>query len=97
MPGLLKNWEQSIPLTMIRWVVSFFSDRIAALRLDGKMGDQESVKTGVPQGSPIAPILSMLFTAYLFKILTKEDKNAGIKIRRYVDNGLLTSRGPEKT
>ena len=34
----------------------------------------------------------MLFTAPLFKILTKEEKKARIKIRGYVDNGLLTAR-----
>ena len=51
---------------------------------------------GVPQGSPAAPILFMLFTAPLFKILTKEEKKAGIKIRGYVDNGLLTSRAPKE-
>ena len=33
----------------------------------------------------------MLFTAPLFKILSREDRRAGLKIRGYVDNGLLTS------
>lgn len=38
----------------------------------------------------------MLFTTPLFKILTKEDKNARVKIRGYVDDGLLTSRAPKE-
>lgn len=81
---------------MIRRVASFLNNRTAALRLDGETGDQEPVKIGVPQGSPVAPILFMLFTAPLFKILTKEDKNAGIKVRGYVDDGLLTSRAQKE-
>lgn len=32
----------------------------------------------------------MLFTAPLFKILNGENKRAGLKIQRYVDDGLLT-------
>ncbi len=70
----------------------FLNDRTAAVRLDRETGDQEPVKIGIPQGSPIALILFMLFTAPLFKILTKEEKKARIKIRGYVDNGLLTAR-----
>ena len=40
-----------------RWVASFLNDRTAALRPDGQTGGQEAVKIGVPQGSPVAPIL----------------------------------------
>lgn len=72
---------------MIRLVASFLNNRIAAIRLDGITGDQEPVKIGVLQGSPIAPILFILFTARLFKLLTKNDKNAGMKIGGYVDDG----------
>ncbi len=89
-------WEQGIPLTLIRWVASFLNDRTAALRLDGQTGDQEPVKIGVPQGSPSAPILFMLFTAPLFKILTKKEKKAGLSICGYVDDGLLTSRAQDE-
>lgn len=67
-----------------------------AFRLEGVTGDQELVKIGILQGSPVASILFMLFTALLYKILTKNEKNAGIKIRGYVDNGLLTSRAQKK-
>lgn len=64
-------WQQNIPLPIIKLVASFLNDRTAALRLDGETGDQESVKIGVPQGFPVAPIHFMLFTTPLFKILTK--------------------------
>ncbi len=85
-------WEQDIPLTMIIWVKSFLNDRTDAVRLDGKIGDQEPIKIGVPQESPIASIFFMLFTAQLFKIPTKEEKKAGIKIRKYIDDELSTTR-----
>lgn len=81
---------------MIKWVASFLNDRTAALRLDGKTGDQEPIKIGVPQRSPVAPIFFIMFTAPQFKILIKEDKIVGVKIRGYVDDGFLTSRAPKK-
>lgn len=40
----------------------------------------------------MAPILFMLFTAPLFKLFSNEKKEAGISIRGYVDDGLLTAR-----
>ncbi len=85
-------WEQDISLPMIRWVALFLNDRKAAVRLDGEIGDQEPLKIGVPQGSPVAPINFVLFTAPLFKILTKEEKKGRMKIRKYVNDGLLTAR-----
>lgn len=90
-------WEQGIPLTLIRWLASFLNDRAAALRLDGEKGDQEPVKIGIPQGSPVSPILFMLFTAPLFRILTREEKKTGLSIRGYVDDGLLTCRAKDET
>lgn len=86
-------WEQQIPLPLIRWVASFLTNRKAAIRLDGYTVIQEEVKIGVPQGSPVAPILFMLFTALLFKLFSDDKKEPGIAIRWYVDDGLLTSRG----
>ena len=73
-------------------MTSFLTDRKAAIRLDGQTGDQESIQIGVPQGSPVAPILFMLFTAPLFKLFSNEKKEIGISIRGYVDDGLLTAR-----
>ncbi len=84
--------QQDIPLPMIRSIALFLNDRAASMRLDGETDDQEPVKIEVPQGLPVAPIFFMLFTAPLFKILTKEEKKTGIKIREYVDDGLLTAR-----
>lgn len=44
----------------------------------------------------MAPILFMLLTVLLFKILTRENKNVGIKIRGYADDSLLTARASKK-
>lgn len=88
--------EQGIPLKLIRWVATFLQDRTAAIQLDGQTGAQKPVQIGVPQGSPVAPILFMLFTAPLFKLFFSDKKKPGLRIRGYVDDGLLTARAPNE-
>jgi len=54
--------ELGIEPDLVRWTDSFMSDRKVRLMLEGREGEEHEVETGVPQGSPVAPIL---FTAYL--------------------------------
>ena len=77
---------------MIRWIALFLNDRTAVVQLDREISDQELIKLGVPQKLLVALIIFMVFIAPLFKILTKKEKKAGIKICSYVDNGFLTLR-----
>lgn len=50
-------YKQNILLPLIPWVSTFLSDRCAAIRLDGHIGNQEPIQIGVPQGSPALLIL----------------------------------------
>ena len=59
--------ELGIEADFIRWTDSFMSDRKVKLVLEGREGEEYGVETGVPQESPVAPIL---FTAYLSGNLT---------------------------
>src|SRR5258708_11486470 len=52
-----------IPLPITRWVHSFLQDQKATLCLDGKRDDLHLIKTGVPQGLCILPILAAYFTS----------------------------------
>ncbi len=38
----------------------------------------------------------MLFTAFVFKIITKEDKNTGVKKQKYVNKDFSKLRGLKK-
>src|SRR5260221_1593660 len=54
-----------IPLPITRWVHSFLQDQQATLCLDGKRDELHPIKTGVPQGSCISPILAAYFTSLM--------------------------------
>ena len=51
-----------IPLPTVRWVHSFIQDKQAAICLDGKRDELKPVRSGIPQGSCISPILAAFFT-----------------------------------
>ena len=59
--------RKKIPLEYTKWTASFLSDREAAICLDGTRGEMKPVQNGIPQGSPVSPILAAFYTAELLE------------------------------
>ena len=59
---VLRLRQQGWPLLFIKWVESFISDRSALIR-NGQGGTLPKIclECGAPQGSPVSPIISMLY------------------------------------
>jgi len=73
-----------IEADLIRWTMSFMSDRQVKIILDGEVGEANSVDTGIPQGSPAAPIL---FATYLSGIFDEVERAVtGISGLSFVDD-----------
>ncbi|ODM18623.1 hypothetical protein SI65_05240 [Aspergillus cristatus] len=70
LPGRLTQRlrSQGWPPTVFRCVSSFAQDRTAAIQLDGHRSPTFAVSAGLPQGSPVSPILFMLYIEPIFKI-----------------------------
>jgi hypothetical protein len=58
------------PIPIQYWVDHFVSNCTTALSFDGRKQDLSPILTGIPQGSPASPILSLLYLSPLFNELT---------------------------
>jgi Reverse transcriptase (RNA-dependent DNA polymerase) len=77
--------DQGWPVKVCRWVQSFLNGREADLTLDGQTGEVSPLGGSLPQGSPISPILYMLFMAPLY--------HKGVRLRGYADDGAIKVTG----
>ena len=74
------------------WVCSFLSDRQVRLSFNGFTSDPIHISHGTPQGSPLSPILSALFTSPLLKLINSTWSRRGLNM--FVDDGAIFGCGP---
>jgi hypothetical protein len=58
-----------LPTSLILWVTSFLDDRVLRLAFDNSIEAFKSILTSIPQGSPISPILFLIYIRDLFKLI----------------------------
>ena len=66
-----------IPLKIARWVQSFLSNRTTSMKYNGITTDSFSTPAGVPQGSPLSPILFILYNSELLDIPQRDELGLG--------------------
>ena len=59
--NLMKVWQMDGDL--IRWTESFLSERTVEMVIEGNAMERHPVEAGVPQGSPVSPILFAIYTS----------------------------------
>jgi hypothetical protein len=69
---------------IVRWVDSFLSNRRAMLVIDGRTGETCAIQAGLPQGSPVSPVLFILSVSALFQWL--EDRHPTLQAISFVDD-----------
>lgn len=63
--------EQGWPVNLVRWALDFITDRWVRVRFERATTEERKLECGLPQGSPVSPILFILYTQPL---LTRRKK-----------------------
>ncbi len=84
--------ERCIPELLVNWIFNFCSERKASIIVNRKTSNQEALQdAGLPQGSPLSPILFLFFNANLVKNVI--NKNTGAVA--FIDDHTAWVTGPE--
>ena len=75
---------------LISWMQLFLTDRGVKLVIDGYTNPKQKIETGIPQGSPVSPILFIIYISGMFSQI--EERLPGVTCVSFVDDlGFLTS------
>ena len=88
--GIMRNLGYSDGVQA--WVFSFLQDRKVELTFNGQTTEEQDQPVGTPQGSPVSPVLSALYTSPPLTIPTVAD---GCTMGMYVDDGVIFAEGPD--
>jgi len=85
--NLIKRMEEmGFEADLVRWVECFMEERRVIMSMDGKEGESMDVETGVPQGSPVSPVLFVKYLSGLFGKVEAEEKECGSEGISFVDD-----------
>ncbi|EGU73600.1 hypothetical protein FOXB_15890, partial [Fusarium oxysporum f. sp. conglutinans Fo5176] len=65
---VLRLREQGWPDHLARWAGSFMSGRSARVRYQDTLTSSSPLECGLPQGSPVSPILFLLYTEPIYRL-----------------------------
>ncbi|TQV90121.1 reverse transcriptase [Cordyceps javanica] len=65
---ILQLRKQGWPDFLIRWLAMFLTHRLANVRFEDAIAESLELLCGIPQGSPLSPILYLLATAALYAL-----------------------------
>ena len=80
-----------LPQIVLRWVQCFLTNRSITLAFDGERNQSQSVNSGISQGSPISPMLFLIYIRFLFTKIN--NKHTQLKLPSYIDDVAIIVEG----
>ncbi|KAL6165128.1 hypothetical protein ACJQWK_08372 [Exserohilum turcicum] len=90
-PRLLHNLrKRKVDERTVKWIASFLSNRHTRIAVDGFTSQEYAINTGIPQGSPLSPILYLFYNADLIDECNRE---ASATSTGYIDDVAILAWG----
>ena len=67
--------KRKVPEAIVKWTESFLKNRTTQLRFNGSVSDKIAIGAGIPQGSPMSPLLYMYYNADLLDVSRNDKSN----------------------
>ena len=77
---------------LVKWCRSFLKDRTVRLKFNGQTSDPFDFEVGTPQGSPVSPVLSIIYTSPLLHKMKRWTESS---LGMYIDDGVIFACGRE--
>ena len=78
--------DLGFPSEIHGWTESFLKDRRVRLRFNGALSEERDLDVGTPQGSPISPVLSVIYTSPLLHRMRGWNNSS---LGMYIDDGVI--------
>ncbi len=79
--------KRRMDLKIVDWISSFISNRSTIIKTNECVSDDIQISTGIPQGSPLSPILYLFYNADLIEICCTT--NNKVTVGRFIDDVFL--------
>lgn len=91
-PRLIHNLrKRRLDPQMIAWIASTMQDRTTVVKTNERSTDLIHISTGIPQGSPLSPILYLFYNADLLEICSSFSTQ--ITVGGFIDDTVLLATG----